>query len=161
MTSLRMSGYAKLPHLILPPNFSEKTLQFSAKTFFLIFFFGLHFILTKKRFNFRQRLFLGLHSISVTEVQYLIFTKVFSHAKCVWSRLQKRSPCKILQFRYSERQSKRLCEASTVCGRQLSWCQFGSPPFAAYWPRHFCELDIITIIIWQPFSAVKIVIVTK
>ena len=49
------------------PNFGEKPLQFSAKTFFLVFI------------QFRLR-------------NYVIFTKVLSHAKCVWSGLQKRPP---------------------------------------------------------------------
>ena len=47
------------------PNFGEIPLQFLAMTFFLLFI------------QFRRR-------------NYVIFTKVLSHAKCVWSRLQKR-----------------------------------------------------------------------
>ena len=71
------------------PNFGEKPLQFSAKTFFI---FGFHLILTKKKhFNYRRRHFLVF--IQFRRQNYVIFTKVlFSHAKCVWSRLQKRPP---------------------------------------------------------------------
>ena len=49
------------------PNFGEKPLQFSAKIFFLVFI------------QFRRR-------------NYVIFTKVLTHAKCVWLRGQKRPP---------------------------------------------------------------------
>ena len=49
-------------------NFGEKTLQVSAKTFFFLVFI-----------QFRRR-------------NHVIFTKVLSHAKCVWSGLQKRPP---------------------------------------------------------------------
>ena len=52
----------------------------------------------KKHFNFWGRPFFGLHSI--LQRNYIISAKVLSHAKCVWSGLQKRPPCKILQFKY-------------------------------------------------------------
>ena len=42
-------------------------------------------------FDFRRRPFFLLF-IQFRRRNYVIFTKVLSHAKCVWSRLQKRSP---------------------------------------------------------------------
>ena len=51
----------------------------------------LHLILAKNRFNFRQRPFF-LVLIQFRRRNYVFFTKVLSHAKCVWWRLQKRPP---------------------------------------------------------------------
>ena len=48
-------------------SFGKKPLQFPAKTSF----FGLHLILAIKHFNFRQKPFFGLHSISATELRNL------------------------------------------------------------------------------------------
>ena len=86
------------------PNFGEKPLQFPAKTFFfglhlilakkntsVSFFFGLRLTLAKKHFKFRRRSFF-LVFIQFRRRNYVIFTKVLSHAKYVWSRLQKRPP---------------------------------------------------------------------
>ena len=49
----------------------------------------LHLILAKKNFNFRRKPFFLLVLIQFRQRNYVIFTKVFSHAKCVKSRLQK------------------------------------------------------------------------
>ena len=46
----------------------------------------------EKRFNFRQRFFAFLVFIQFRRRNYVIFSKVRSHANCVWSRLPKRPP---------------------------------------------------------------------
>ena len=46
----------------------------------------------EKRFNFRQRFFVFLVFIQFWRRNYVIFSKVRSHANCVWSRLPKRPP---------------------------------------------------------------------
>ena len=70
------------------PDFGEKPLQFPAKTFF----FGLHLILAEKNTLISGEDLIFLLFIQFRRRNYVIFTKVLSHAKCVWSRLQKRPP---------------------------------------------------------------------
>ena len=81
------------------PNFGEKPLQFPAKTFFFFFYFGLHPILAKKHFNFWRRPFF-LVFIQCRRRNYVIFTKVLLHAKCVCSRLQKHPPMQNFTIKY-------------------------------------------------------------
>ena len=69
------------------PNFGQKPLQFPAKTFFWSSRnFG------EKTLQISKEDFIFLVFIQFQRRNYAIFTKVLSHAKCVWSRLQKRPP---------------------------------------------------------------------
>ena len=54
-------------------------------------FVGLQLISGKKYFNFRRRPFFTVF-IQFWRRNYVIFSKVLLHAKCVWSMLQKRPP---------------------------------------------------------------------
>ena len=69
------------------PNFGKKPLQFPAKTIF----FCLYLILAKNTSILGEELFF-LVFVQFRQQNYVIFPKVLSHAKCVWSRLQKRPP---------------------------------------------------------------------
>ena len=80
------SGWSDEKDLILHPILAKKHFNFGEDLFF-----GLHLVLAKKHFNFRRRPFF-LVFIQFRRRNYVIFTKVLSNAKCVWSRLQKRPP---------------------------------------------------------------------
>ena len=64
--------------------------------FSFFFFFGIHLILGAKTLQFPVKIFFFLVCTRFRERKDKISTTVLSDSECVWSRLQKRPPCKIL-----------------------------------------------------------------